>query len=193
MSVQDMIEKVGKSTDLVLREANEYQITTDQEFENISKFYLRIRELKEQIESTFGIIKKKTYEAYKEAGNQYKKFTDPLLEAERVINQKTFAYKRQKELEKKVEVEKAIEKAVETNTPVVVTMVDAPVVPKVDGLSSRKNWKFKITDATKLPREYLMPDEKAIGAVVRALKDKTKIEGVEVYFDETLIKRAGND
>jgi hypothetical protein len=32
-----------------------------------------------------------------------------------------------------------------------------------------------------LPREYLRPDEKAIGKVVKALKGSTRIPGVEVF------------
>ena len=55
------------------------------------------------------------------------------------------------------------------------------IVPKVDGQVSRANWKFEIIDAKLLPREYLVPDEKAIGAMVRARKGDTAIPGVRVY------------
>lgn len=54
-------------------------------------------------------------------------------------------------------------------------------VPKTEGVSGALNWKFRIVDETQIPREYLMVNEKAIGAVVRAMKDKSKIPGVEVY------------
>ena len=57
------------------------------------------------------------------------------------------------------------------------------IVPKVEGQVSRANWKFEITDATLLPRDYLMPDEKTIGAMVRARKGETVIPGVRVYPD----------
>lgn len=57
------------------------------------------------------------------------------------------------------------------------------IVPKVSaaGTSVRKNWKFKIVDASAIPREYLIPDEKRIGEIVRANKDATDIPGIAVY------------
>ncbi len=61
-----------------------------------------------------------------------------------------------------------------------------PTAPKVKGVSKRKVWKFEVTDVSELPPEYLIANEKAIGGVVRALKDKTNIPGVRVYFEETL-------
>lgn len=61
--------------------------------------------------------------------------------------------------------------------------------PKVQGLGSRKIWKFRIVKAELIPREYLVPDDTKIGGVVRALKDKTNIPGVEVFFEEASIGR----
>lgn len=75
-------------------------------------------------------------------------------------------------------------------------MVVAPVIeaeaPKAVGVSSRVNWKFRITDESKLPREYTTPDEKKIGAVVRALKGDTNIPGVTVYAEESVAARAAS-
>lgn len=67
-------------------------------------------------------------------------------------------------------------------------MVPTPIVnrepPKVAGLSTRENWSFRIVDPSKLPREYLMADEAAIRGVVKAMKGRTNIPGVEVYRDD---------
>lgn len=69
-------------------------------------------------------------------------------------------------------------------------MVPTPILnrepPKVAGLSTRENWNFRIVDASKLPREYLIADEAAIRGVVKAMKGKTNIPGVEVYRDDTV-------
>lgn len=74
------------------------------------------------------------------------------------------------------------------------SMPVAPVVhmeaPKIAGVSSRQVWKFEITDAALLPREYLAPDEKAIGAVVRALGERANIAGVRVYPDTVISSRS---
>jgi KTSC domain-containing protein len=64
-------------------------------------------------------------------------------------------------------------------------------VPKVDGVSSRKNWTFRIRDEAQIPREFLMPNEAAIRQVVRALKDKANIPGIEVYCEDSVAVRIG--
>lgn len=61
----------------------------------------------------------------------------------------------------------------------------APSVPKVAGIRARVNWKFRILDASRLPRKYLMPDEVAIGQFVRDAKQKGEvIPGVEAYSED---------
>jgi len=63
----------------------------------------------------------------------------------------------------------------------------APVVipkttPKLaGGPVYRTIWKFRITDAAKIPRQYLVPDEVKIGQIVRALKRESNIPGIEPY------------
>ena len=64
-------------------------------------------------------------------------------------------------------------------------MIDAPIVApqveEVEGVSMREMWDFAIIDETQIPREYLIPDEKAIRQVVKAMKAKTNIPGVKVF------------
>jgi hypothetical protein len=68
------------------------------------------------------------------------------------------------------------------------TVTVAPSVPKVAGIKARVNWKFKIVDANKIPRSYMMADEVAIGTEVRRLKDKGQAEsaipGIEVWSED---------
>lgn len=70
------------------------------------------------------------------------------------------------------------------------TMPLAPVVdlPRAEasGTSLREVWKFSVIDLAIVPREYLIVDEKAIGAVVRALKGRASIPGVRVYSEKTM-------
>ena len=61
--------------------------------------------------------------------------------------------------------------------------------PQVAGISYRDNWKFRIVNAALIPREYLIPNEVAIGQVARALKDQTQIPGVEVYNERVVATR----
>ena len=60
-------------------------------------------------------------------------------------------------------------------------------VPKVAGIKARVNWKFRITDATRIPREFLVADEVKIGQFVREHKHAGEvIPGVEAYSEDSI-------
>jgi hypothetical protein len=63
-------------------------------------------------------------------------------------------------------------------------------VPNVSGVSTRTIKRFEIIDASLLPREYLMPDEKKIRGVVAALGFDANIPGVRVYEDTVIAARS---
>ena len=97
--------------------------------------------------------------------------------------------RKQAEADEKAARELAAKQAVETAADVK-TVTVAPDVPKVAGIRARVNWKFRIKDAKKLPRNFLMADEVAIGAEVRRMKNKeqaeTAIPGIEVYCEDSI-------
>lgn len=68
--------------------------------------------------------------------------------------------------------------------------VVAPTVsvqaPKVSGITTRKVWKFRVTNPDLIPRAYLRPNEEMIGGVVKAMKGATNIPGIEVYEDTVM-------
>lgn len=61
--------------------------------------------------------------------------------------------------------------------------VSIPPVEKSEGIRTVTNYKFDIVDATKIPSEYLIPDEQKIGRVVRATKGEITIPGVKIYTE----------
>ena len=66
----------------------------------------------------------------------------------------------------------------------------APATPKVEGVSTRKVWRFEIVDPAAVPDQYKTIDEKKIGGVVRALKDQADIPGVRVYSEDVVSARS---
>lgn len=74
--------------------------------------------------------------------------------------------------------------------PVQAPIVIAAPVAKPAGVSTVETWHYQIVDSGKLPREYMMPDEKKIGQVVRAMKGQTNIAGVKVYCTNEVRTRA---
>lgn len=86
--------------------------------------------------------------------------------------------------EAKGQAEKAEQLAEQAQT--VVAPVIQTEAPKVAGIATRSVWKYRIADPSALPREFLVPDEKKIGQVVRAMKGDAQIPGVEVYEEKSL-------
>lgn len=62
--------------------------------------------------------------------------------------------------------------------------------PKVDGISTRENWKFRITNEALVPREFLSVDERKVAAAVKLTKGNTQIPGIEVYREDTVVVRS---
>lgn len=62
-----------------------------------------------------------------------------------------------------------------------------PVKPQ--GITSRVIWRWKITDAALVPREYLCVDASKLDAVVKEAKEGVKIPGIEVYREEVMAVR----
>lgn len=65
-----------------------------------------------------------------------------------------------------------------------------PNVPKVAGIKGRVNYKFEVTNASLIPREYLKPDEVRIGEMVRRIKDPEKaqqvIPGIRCWTEDSI-------
>lgn len=70
-------------------------------------------------------------------------------------------------------------------------VVAAVRVPTVAGIATKKVWKFRVTDASLVPDDYKIIDEKKLGALARAMKGTVKVPGVEFYADDSL-SAAGN-
>ena len=72
------------------------------------------------------------------------------------------------------------------DTPITAAPVFLPsAAPKTQGQVIRKYPSFRIVDANLIPRQYLIPDEQAIGKVVKALKERHSIPGIEMFWGES--------
>jgi regulator of protease activity HflC (stomatin/prohibitin superfamily) len=202
-------DEVAKLVPRVVAQAQSITIMNSEDHEIACAFLTFVATGKKQVEEVFDPIVKKAHETHKEAVAQKKKFLDPLLMAEMNVKGKIVTYdtemqrlRREKEiadakilqqqqqeaaiaeaqqLEASGDKELAdlvLETAATAPAPVVIL---PPAVEKQEGVSMRQTWKFRITDERLIPREYLMVNESAIGAVVRAQKGMTRIPGIQVY------------
>ena len=58
--------------------------------------------------------------------------------------------------------------------------------PLIRGLQERKKYGFKVVDVNAIPREFLIPDEKALGELARSTKGQAVVPGIE-FFEEAII------
>ena len=59
--------------------------------------------------------------------------------------------------------------------------------PKLDGLTVRKQWKFRVVNIKLVPVEFLLPaqvDEQVLGAYARKHKEEAEVPGIEFYSED---------
>jgi hypothetical protein len=187
-------------------------ITNNNDYVKAGNILLTIKDIRKKIEATFKPIKQKFDAAKKEVLDQEKAADRPLIEAENWIKPLISGYlieqekirqaeeRRLQEQARKEEEERLLLEAIEAEKngqqDEAQAIIDAPVqappvvvpkaVPKVEGISMRENWKFRITSEKAIPREFLKVDEVKIGAYVRAMKSAGNIPGVEIYNEATI-------
>ncbi len=57
------------------------------------------------------------------------------------------------------------------------------VIPKTPGVTPRHVWKFEIVSPDAIPREFLIPDDRAIQAIASSRKENAVIPGVRFYSE----------
>lgn len=208
---------IEKNVNITAEYSQAMAVATAEQYTEACEFLKSIAKTRKEVEGTFGPIKSKQYDAWKEAVAQEKKFLDPLDKATLLIKGKISGYLAEQERTRRIEEERqreiarqesdarAVAEATELERQgdtqaaeqIIHEAVTAPapvvIVPKTvakqEGIAPRKVWKFRIVDSAKIPREYLSVDEQKIGQIVRAMKEMAKIPGVEVYSEDTVSVR----
>jgi hypothetical protein len=75
------------------------------------------------------------------------------------------------------------EAAVEVANVAAETVSAKVVTAAIDNVSGSEVWTYEITDPAIIPRQFLVPDEKAIAAYVKANKGRAVIAGVRVFSE----------
>lgn len=192
----------------IIEQANAIIIRDSEEYKSAGELWKAIKGLKEQVNETFKPIIEKAHAAHREALAQKAKIFDPLDAASRTVKTVMERYdrdqeslrlleeKRLREEARKAEEERLLMEAIAAEAagekeeakaimeePVYVPPIIVPkATPKLNGGPVyRTIWKFRIKDMNAIPRQYMIPNEVAIGGVVRSLKNQANIPGIEVY------------
>lgn len=205
---EQSIGVVARANEMVVANSDDYQLAAD--------LLRSIKTVRDNIAATFDEPIKAAHMAHKSMLEAKKKHEAPLSMAEVVVKGKMSRWtteqerirreqeaqlreqarreeedrrlREAEELERQGEAEAAQELV---SAPVATPTVVIPKsVPKVEGISTRRTWKFRIVNESIIPRDYLMPDEKKIGGVARSMGEAARIPGVEVYAEDTISGRA---
>lgn len=192
----------------IVDQAKVVKVTDSETYITAGSLWKQIGDMITEIKDTFDPICEAAYRAHKAATEKRAKYLNPLTQAQKDVKKLMSDYDaeqerirlaeeaRLRELARKEEEERKLQEAIqaelEGNHEAAEKIIQEPVqvapvvVPKatpkmVGGPVYQTRWKFEITDAEKVPREYLMIDEQKIGKIVTALKDKTNIPGIRAF------------
>jgi len=162
-------------------------INNPQDYKKALEYLLSLSVVKLELDSKRQFFSKPLYDQMRRINAYFDQYLKPIEEADKILRQKIVQYRALKWEELKQQ-EKEVYERIKNELgsadlpPVVVT----PTLAKNEVLSGgevsfRVVKKWVVEDESKLPREYLKPDEKKIAEAVKKGKE---IPGVKVYTEE---------
>lgn len=185
---------IKKRIDEVMARMEGLEIDSYEKMQEAAEWLNKNKETQKFVKDFYEPERKRTYDAYTTVTDAIKRFTDILAKGEKIIKRKMADYQieqeriRQEEERKRIASEEAARKKAEKKGGPVPQFDITPILEpeKVEGVSFVENWTFDITDKAKIPMEYMIPDEKKIRGVVKAMKGDTNIPGIRVFADKTV-------
>jgi ATPase subunit of ABC transporter with duplicated ATPase domains len=143
-------------------------------------------------------------EEIKSINETYKKYMNPIEEADQLIRSQIINYNReqdrirreQEEINRKrleaAEAEMKLKGELTEPTKVVEVIPEPAKTTRTDigTASQRDNWKFEVIDIDKVPRKYLMPDTVLLNNIAKKHHDGYPIEGVRFYNEPIINVRS---
>jgi len=76
------------------------------------------------------------------------------------------------------------------------TRIPAPIIeagPRVKGIHKSQNWKFKVVDLARVPRQYLIIDTVTLNNIAKITKGTRPIPGIEFYPETIMSVQASRE
>lgn len=196
--------------------SNNLAITDNYKRSMVMNDLKKVKDMKQRIIAFFKDSKDKAYATWKSIVAQEKSFTDVLDRVEENVKRKILSFdqeerRRREEEQRRLQAiadeqarrerERLMKKAESLKTPekrealleqaesIVPPQVQIPEPEKEKGEYTRKIWKARVVDVNKLPREYMIPNEKLLDNIAKTTKGAMRIDGVEFYCEEVLAVR----
>jgi hypothetical protein len=204
-------EAVTLSAQTALREVESVKVVTPQDYETVGAMLITIKSKWNAIDEERKKLKSPIDAAAKAIQDFFRAPLDALATAERLAKGKLATYAQEQERIRREEQAKAdalarrererlearaakaeadgkAEKAsaLQQTAAAVVAPTILRETPKMTGMSTRDVWKWEIVDSAQLPRDFLVPNEAMIRAMVTALRGETTIPGVRVWSEKQI-------
>ena len=134
----------------------------------------RIRSDKKKIEEEYKEPVERAHKAHKKLTTERNEIISHYDWAENLLKDKMKAFNMERD-------RKALAEAAE----VTITSMPRPKPrSELKHTTFIEKWKYRITDETKIPPQYMMPDDKKIAATVRNMGGMAEINGIQIYRDD---------
>jgi hypothetical protein len=203
----------------VIEQARSFSVTNPADYEAAAAFRKEVlRPMMKEVDASYDPVIEAAHKTHKAALESKRKVYAPLEAADKSLDRMMGAYAlkqrqeaeaeqrrllaeaRRREEDQRLAQAAALEmagmkKEADAVLDAPASAISAPVVaanvPKVAGLGVRELWKYRIIDRSKINPEWMIPDEVAIGAVVRQLKAAAAevVGGIEVYLEAGTVVR----
>ena len=157
------------------------------DYKKALEYLLSLSVIKLELDSKRQFFSKPLYDQMRRINAYFDQYLKPIEEADKILRQKIIQYRALKWEEFKQQEKEIYERIKnELNSADLLPVVVTPTLAKNEVLSGgevsfRVVKKWVVEDESKLPREYLKPDEKKIAEAVKKGKE---IPGVKVYTAE---------
>jgi len=157
------------------------------DYKKALEYLLSLSVIKLELDSKRQFFSKPLYDQMRRVNAYFDQYLKPIEEADKILRQKIVQYRALKWEEFKQQEKEIYERIKnELNSVDLPPVVVTPTLAKNEVVSGgeinfRVVKKWTIEDETKLPREYLKPDDKKIA---EAVKKGEEIPGVKVYTEE---------
>lgn len=187
----------------IVRAAESFTITSQESVAQAAEYLQVIARKAKALEEQRTALVKPLNDHVASINDLFRVLGKPFKDARDILGGKVLAWKRLKDKEAEVErarkeaEEKAERERLAALNPATPAAPEAPELPRpaarvektlnVPGLSTKKEWKYRVVDFAKVPKDYLAIDALAVQTAIRlGLRD---IPGLEIYQEESLAVR----
>ena len=188
---KDMKAQAKEAQELVAF-ARDVEITSSPEYESVGQQLLAVKEEQKNLKAKKDTVLRPLQDAVRALQVLFKPAEDALKAAEGAYKNALVAWQMRVEEERQLAAQRAEEAARKKLGPAAVrkALTSAPeAVEKISGISTRDHWVAIVVDVTKVPREFMIPNQRMLDDTAEATKGTATIPGVR--FENQPIVSAG--